>query len=107
MLGQETFVLIVNNTMGPRVAGEAASLNVRTKFMPLSHPILISELYAERPASRYVFRLNYTALGLAKLLMYGAFARAQADAENITLREVVLKEARNYPYTLKKKPEVL
>ena len=65
--------------------------------VPLSHPIHISELFtpnAKRPTNLTV---DYSVHGLAKLLIFNAFAQTQSN--NVT--DFTIREAMKYPYLIK------
>ena len=65
--------------------------------VPLSHPIHISELftpYAIKPSN---ILIRYNVKGLAKLLLFNDYARA--NSKNFT--KFVLEEAKKYNYTIK------
>ena len=67
--------------------------------VPLSHPIHIAELFNPNGLTPTNITVNYTLTGLSKLLLFNDFARAQAT--NVT--DVVISEARKYPYPQKYK----
>ena len=73
------------------------NVKVKESGIPLSHPIHISELFSPNSVKPTRIDLNYTVSGLAKLLVFNAYANAQT--ENVS--EYVNLEARKYPYTLK------
>ena len=50
------------------------------------------------------YPLNYTVVGLSKLLTYGSFVKSRASAlsqtmATVTIADVVREEVDNYPYT--------
>ena len=71
--------------------------------MPYSHTTFLAGKFSRNPLSVYPYQVgNYTQLGLAKLLMFGRYVRAQAGDRNVTAKQVVLEESKKLPYTLKK-----
>ena len=68
--------------------------------LPLSHPIHISELFTPYAIKPTDIPIGYNVKGLAKLLLFNDYARAQSK----DFTEFVLEEAMRYNYT--KKPHL-
>ena len=63
--------------------------------VPLSHPIHIAELFTPNSQKPTKINLNYTVTGLAKLLLFNAYAQTQSENINSYISE----EAMKYPYS--------
>ena len=70
--------------------------------VPLSHPIHISELFIPNSQTATQIKFQYTEVGLAKLLLFSTFIRAQLQNET----DYIATEAKKYPYTMKPKFQV-
>ena len=75
------------------------------------HPILWQELFNPHNdlrdiadgASKIIPR-TLTIEALSKLLMYGNYAKARAEAQSTTVGDITMKELEHYPYTRKTNP---
>ena len=67
-----------------------------------SHPIHTADLFTPNAPNPTNVHVDYSVEGLSKLLLFNAFAKAKS--ENVA--DLVMEEARRYPYTLKKERQV-
>ena len=70
--------------------------------VPWSHPINIAQLFIPYASNPTNITFDYTVPGLAKLLHFRNFIKAQPDKE----MENIKKEANGYPYKMKAKFQV-
>ena len=75
----------------------------KNMHVALSHPIYISELFI--PHSRTTTPINhqYTEDGLAKLLLFSSFIKAQSQT---TIMDYIITEVKKYPYEIRKNSQV-
>ena len=75
---------------------------VELKNITHSHPIHIADLFTPNAPNPTNVHVDYSVEGLSKLLLFNAFAKAKS--ENVA--DLVLEEAKKYPYNLKEEREV-
>ena len=46
-----------------------------------------------------VNKIEFNVTSLAKMFMFGSFIKARAEAESLSLRDIVNQEVEHYPYT--------
>ena len=90
------------NGAHPLLWAEAFNLNPETS----AEDMLTGTSWVEHIISRQRrYPLNYTVVGLSKLLTYGSFVKSRASALSLTgatmttIGDVVREEVDNYPYT--------
>ena len=71
-------------------------------YVPLSHPSYISDLFTQHAQKPTHIKFKYTEAGLAKLLLFSTFLRAQSQGK----MDFIATELDKYPYTIKKKLQV-
>lgn len=67
-----------------------------------SHPIHIADLFTPNTPNPTNVQVDYNVEGLAKLLLFNAYAKSKSG----NVADFVMEEAKKYPYTLKKEREV-
>lgn len=67
-----------------------------------THPIHIADLFTANAPNPTNIQVDYSVEGLSKLLLFNAYAKARS--EQVT--ELIMQEARKYPYNLKQQSEV-
>ena len=79
-----------------------ATSSIQDSFVSLSHPTYITELFTPHARTPTTLKFNYTEAGLAKLMLFSTFIRTQPGST----MDLIAKELKEYPYTLKNKLQV-
>lgn len=75
--------------------------------MKKSHPLYITDSFITDGTYFSPYSVNYSVDGLAKLFMYGSYLKTKVAVENKTIRDILLQELKNYPYSRKQQFKVL